>query len=163
MVAGHREQRQADGSEEPTRPLELLGLAAVGQVAGGQQELRLGACDELREHVEGLDRIAVAEMDIGQVENARGHGRGRLYTRSMANESPELFDDIYLGLRAGGAVRKQRRGEPLTSEEVEAIGRWRSLSFWRKSLAIGAFALGTFGLGLTVGGLIFGRWRTAKR
>jgi hypothetical protein len=81
----------------------------------------------------------------------------------VANEAPELFDDIYLGLRAGGAVRKQRRGEALTSEEVEAIGRWRGLSLWRKSLAIGAFALGTFGLGLTVGGLIFGRWRTAKR
>ena len=105
----------------------------------------------------------MAEMEIGEVENACGHRRGRLYTRSVANESPELFDDIYLGLRAGGAVRKQRRGEPLTSEEEEAIGRWRSLSFWRKSLAIGAFALGTFGLGLTVGGLIFGRWRTAKR
>ena len=80
-----------------------------------------------------------------------------------ASESPELFDDIYLGLRAGGAARKQRRGEPLTSEEVEAIGRWRRLSLWRKTIAIGAFALGTFGLGLTVGGLIFGRWRTAKR
>lgn len=81
----------------------------------------------------------------------------------VANEAPELFDDIYLGLRAGGAVRKQRRGEPLTSEDVEAIGRWRRLSLWRKSIAIGAFALGTFGLGLTVGGLIFGRWRTARR
>jgi hypothetical protein len=81
----------------------------------------------------------------------------------VANEAPELFDDIYLGLRAGGAVRKQRRGEPLTSEEEEAIGRWRRLSLWRKTIAIGAFALGTFGLGLTVGGLIFGRWRTAKR
>jgi hypothetical protein len=71
----------------------------------------------------------------------------------VANESPELFDDVYLGLRAGGAVRKQRRGEPL----------WRGLSLWRKAIAIGAFALGTFGLGFTVGGLIFGRWRTAKR
>jgi hypothetical protein len=81
----------------------------------------------------------------------------------VANESPELFDDVYLGLRAGGAVRKQRRGEALSAEEVEAIGRWRRLSFWRKLLAIGAFALGTFGLGFTVGGLIFGRWRTAKR
>jgi hypothetical protein len=81
----------------------------------------------------------------------------------MANESPEIFDDVYLGLRAGGAVRKQRRGEPLSVEEQEAIGRWRRLSIWRKTIAIGAFALGTFGLGFTVGGLIFGRWRTAKR
>jgi hypothetical protein len=81
----------------------------------------------------------------------------------VSTESPEIFDDVYLGLRAGGAVRKQRRGEPLSAEEREAIGRWRRLSLWRKAIAIGAFALGTFGLGFTVGGLIVGRWRTAKR
>jgi hypothetical protein len=79
----------------------------------------------------------------------------------VANEAPEIFDDVYLGLRAGGAVRKQRRGEPLSPEEQEAIGRWKRLSLWRKTIAIGAFALGTFGLGFTVGGLIFGRWRKA--
>ena len=163
MVAGYCEQGEADRLEKRARALELLGLAAVGQVAGRDHELRLDAGDELRQGIQRLEGFAVAEMEIGQVENARGHRRGRLYTRSVANEAPELFDDIYLGLRAGGAVRKQRRGEPLTTEEEEAIGRWRGLSFWRKSLAIGAFALGTFGLGLTVGGLIFGRWRTAKR
>lgn len=81
----------------------------------------------------------------------------------MSTESPELFDDIYLGLQAGGAVRKQRRGEPLSAEEEEAIGHWQRLSIWRKLIAVGAFALGTFGLGLTVGGLIFGRWRAARR
>ena len=97
------------------------------------------------------------------MEDALGHGRGRLYTRVVADESPELFDDIYLGLRAGGAARKQRRGEPLSVEEEEAIGRWQRLSLWRRFIAIGAFALGTFGLGFTVGGLIFGRWRTARR
>jgi hypothetical protein len=81
----------------------------------------------------------------------------------VADESPELFDDIYLGLRAGGAARKQRRGEPLSADEEEAIGRWQRLSLWRRMIAIGAFALGTFGLGFTVGGLIFGRWRAARR
>jgi hypothetical protein len=78
-----------------------------------------------------------------------------------SNDSPEVFDDLYLGLRAGGAMRKQRRGEPLTPEEQEALGRWQRLSALRKSLAIGAFAVGTFGLGFTLGGLIFGRWRRA--
>ena len=92
----------------------------------------------------------------------RIHDRGTGYTRDVADESPELFDDIYLGLRAGGAVRKQRRGEPLSVEEKEAIGRWQRLSLWRKLIAVGAFALGTFGLGFTVGGLVFGRWRTAR-
>ena len=43
----------------------------------------------------------------------------------MADEPTEIFDDLYLGLRAGGAMRKKRRGEPLTMEEEEAIGRWR--------------------------------------
>ena len=80
---------------------------------------------------------------------------------AVTDESPEIFDDLYLGLRAGGALRKQRRGEPLTTEEQEVLGRWHRLSIGRKTLAVGAFALGTFGLGFTLGGLIFGRWRKA--
>jgi hypothetical protein len=84
------------------------------------------------------------------------------YTLSeMPDESTEIFDDLYLGLRAGGALRKQRRGEPLTTEDHEALGRWARLSSWRKVVAIGAFSVGTFGLGFTLGGLIFGRWRKA--
>ncbi|MBA3787529.1 MAG: hypothetical protein H0X21_02390, partial [Actinobacteria bacterium] len=47
---------------------------------------------------------------------------------SSADEAPEIFDDLYLGLRAGGALRKQRRGEPLTRDEQEALGRWQRLS-----------------------------------
>ena len=35
----------------------------------------------------------------------------------VTEESAEIFDDLYLGLRAGGAIRKQRRGQPLTQEE----------------------------------------------
>ncbi|HEY3207416.1 MAG TPA: hypothetical protein VGJ58_10740 [Gaiellaceae bacterium] len=79
----------------------------------------------------------------------------------MPDETTEIFDDLYLGLRAGGALRKQRRGEPLTSEEQEALGRWQRLSTVRKGVAIGAFGLGTFGLGFTLGGLVFGKWRKA--
>ena len=77
----------------------------------------------------------------------------------MAEDSAEIFDDLYLGLRAGGALRKQRRGEELTYEEEEALSRWGRLSTARKVAAIGAFAVGTFGLGFTLGGLVFGRWR----
>jgi hypothetical protein len=79
----------------------------------------------------------------------------------VPDETTEIFDDLYLGLRAGGALRKQRRGEPLTSEEQEALGRWQRLSPVRKGVAIGAFGLGTFGLGFTLGGLVFGKWRKA--
>jgi hypothetical protein len=80
---------------------------------------------------------------------------------TMADEPTEIFDDLYLGLRAGGAMRKKRRGEPLTMEEEEALGRWESLSTVRKAVTIGAFGVGTFGLGFTLGGLVFGRWRKA--
>jgi hypothetical protein len=68
---------------------------------------------------------------------------------TMRNEpGNEIFDDLYLGVRAGGALRKKRRGELLTAEEIEALTRWQRLSAWRKGLAIG--------------GLVFGRWRKAK-
>jgi hypothetical protein len=79
----------------------------------------------------------------------------------VSDQSTEIFDDLYLGLRAGGALRKKRRGEPLTTEEEEALGRWQRLSRLRKAAALGAFAVGTFGLGFTLGGLVFGRWRKA--
>ena len=52
---------------------------------------------------------------------------------AMADEPTEIFDDLYLGLRAGGALRKKRRGEPLTMEEEEALGRWQRLASWRKA------------------------------
>ena len=80
----------------------------------------------------------------------------------MVDEPAEIFDDMYLGLRAGAAGRKKRRGEPLSAEEQEVLGRWERLSTWRKSLAVGSFAVGTFGLGFTLGGLVFGRWRKAQ-
>ena len=143
--------------------LELVAAAAMGQIARREQELGLDSGHEVTQRGERLGGLAAAIVQVGDVENPDGHSRGRLYTRWVATESPELFDDIYLGLQAGGAVRKQRRGEPLSAEEEEVIGRWSRLSLWRKFIAIGAFALGTFGLGFTVGGLIFGRWRAARR
>jgi hypothetical protein len=79
----------------------------------------------------------------------------------MVDEPTEIFDDMYLGLRAGAAERKKRRGEPLSQDEQEALGRWHRLSSWRKVVAVGGFAVGTFGLGFTLGGLVFGRWRKA--
>ncbi len=79
----------------------------------------------------------------------------------MVDDPSELFDDIYVGLRAGAAGRKRRRGEPLSAEEREALGRWERMSTPRKAFAIGGFAVGTFGLGFTLGGLVFRRWRKA--
>jgi len=79
----------------------------------------------------------------------------------MVDETSEIFDDVYLGLHAGAATRKQRRGEHLTPGERDALGRWDGLSHRRKMAAIGAFGVGAFGLGVAVGGLLLGRWRRA--
>jgi hypothetical protein len=79
----------------------------------------------------------------------------------MVDEPAEVFDDIYLGLQAGAAGRKKRRGESLSPEEREALGRWQRLSTARKGLAIGGFVVGTFGLGFAVGGLVFCRRKPA--
>jgi hypothetical protein len=100
-------------------------------------------------------------MQVGKVKEPGLQSRITLYTEVMVDESAEIFDDLYLGLRAGGALRKKRRGESLTTEEQEALSRWERLSPWRKAVAVGGFAVGTFGLGFTLGGLVFGRWRKA--
>src|SRR2546425_594308 len=85
------------------------------------------------------------------------------YTVSeMADEqSTEIFDDLYLGLRAGGALRKQRRGGPLTAEEQEALGRWQRLSAGGKGIAIGGLPPRAVGAGVTPRRPVFRPWRRA--
>lgn len=161
VIAGNDEEGQLETAQEVRGDLELGTSAAVGEIARRDEQLGLEIRNERTKRVEWLPRVRMAHVQVGEVEKPRGHRRGRLYTRAVAEESPELFDDIYLGLRAGGAARKQRRGEPLSNEDEEAISRWRRLSLWRKTIAVGAFSIGTFGLGFTVGGLVFGRWRKA--
>ena len=78
---------------------------------------------------------------------------------AMADESAEIFDDLYLGLRAGGALRKQRRGEPLTPRSRKRSAAGSGCPPGARPVAVGGFAIGTFGLGFTLGGLVFGRWR----
>ena len=131
--------------------------------AGSREERRreppAGGAAEERDHAvaRGEGAVDVERRDDRAWGGGRGHRRTRLYTRGVS-DGPEIFDDLYLGLQAGGALRKQRRGEQLTDEEREAIGRWQQMSMWRKGVAVGAFAVGTFGLGFTLGGLVFGRW-----
>jgi hypothetical protein len=142
----------------------LVGPAAVREIAARHNQLRLDPLDQTGQtRLQVLFSVA-ADVQIGDVKEScpgPGHSRVRLYTQIVVDEPTEIFDDLYLGLRAGGAMRKKRRGEPLTSEEQEALGRWQRLGRARKIVALGAFALGTFGLGFTIGGLIFGRWRRA--
>ena len=162
VVPGHGERRCLQPVEQSLGLLELRGPAAVREVAARDHELGLQLLTERHERFVQLLCLARAAMEVGDVDRAGGHGRTRLYTRSMSEQSPEIFDDLYLGLQAGGAMRKQRRGEELTEQEAAALGRWQRLSMWRKGVAIGAFAFGTFGLGFTLGGLIFGRRRATR-
>jgi hypothetical protein len=132
------------------------------EIARRDDELRLDPLDEPGERPPGFRILVCTGVEVGYMEEAGIHERTRLYIPVMAEESTEIFDDLYLGIRAGGALRKQRRGEELTHEEKEALGRWQRLSTARKAAAIGAFAAGTFGLGFTLGGLVFGRWRKPR-
>ena len=161
VIAWNDEEGQLERTQQARGELELGTSPAVGEIPRRDEQLGLEIGDQSAQRFKWLPRLRMAHVQVGKVEKPRGHRRGRLYTRAVAEESPELFDDIYLGLRAGGAARKQRRGEPLSNEDQEAISRWRRLSLWRKTIAVGAFSLGTFGLGFTVGGLVFGRWRKA--
>jgi hypothetical protein len=75
----------------------------------------------------------------------------------VTEESAEIFDDLYLGLRAGGAIRKQRRGEPLT-QRTRGARRWQRLSR-------GARPARRLRVGLRLGftsAASFGRWRKAS-
>jgi hypothetical protein len=176
MVAGNGDHRDADRLEERVRPFVLAPAPAVGQVAGRDEDLGAHVRGQADERRSDLRVLTCTHVEIGDMQDACDHERmsvcqtgvrhqmsdtGDQYHSGMSDESAEIFDDLYLGLRAGGALRKQRRGEALTTEEQEALGRWQRLSTWRKAIAIGGFAVGTFGLGFTLGGLVFGRWRKA--
>jgi hypothetical protein len=161
VVPGDDEEGPVQAAQKRRRPLVLAPATAVGEVAGHGDQLGRDTRDKRLEAALDCGFLDAAGVQVGDVEEPHGQRRPRYYTESVPDESTEIFDDLYLGLRAGGALRKQRRGEPLSAADREALGRWARLSSWRKALAIGAFALGTFGLGFTLGGLIFGRWRKA--
>ena len=161
MIARDGQDRHRQPVEQRLRLFQLCWTTAIRKVAAGDHDLRGELLAERDKSLVEFRRLAGSTVQVRDVDCARVHGRVRLYTRRMSEQSPEIFDDLYLGLQAGGALRKQRRGEELTEQEVEALGHWQRLSVWRKTVAVGAFALGTFGLGFTLGGLIFGRWRRA--
>jgi hypothetical protein len=164
VVARDREHGRPETAEKVGGAVVLVGPATVRQVAARDDQLGIEALDQAHETRLQLFLFAATDVEVGEVKEScpwPGHSRVRLYTQAVVDEPAEIFDDLYLGLRAGGAMRKKRRGEPLTSEEQEALGRWQRLGRARKIVALGAFALGTFGLGFTIGGLIFGRWRRA--
>ena len=142
-----------------------------------RRELRRARRSAARRHEDGHvpDEHAPCAPEVRELAEAilelrerRFHGRG-LYRRVRGRSTRgtlapwrtsrrRLFDDIYLGLRAGAPLRKQRRGEPLSAEEEEAIGRWQRLSLWRKVHRDRRLRARHVRARLHVGGLIFGRW-----
>ena len=66
----------------------------------------------------------------------------------LTDEADRVVEVLFLGLRAEGALRKQRRGEPLTADEEEALGRWRQMSNSRKAVADRRLLGRHLGLGL---------------
>ena len=79
----------------------------------------------------------------------------------MVDEPAEIFDDMYLGLRAGppGARSAAASRFPPTSRRRSDGGE--RLSTWRKSLAVGSFAVGTSASASRSADFVFGRWRKA--
>jgi hypothetical protein len=164
VISRHREDRAPETAEEGRGAVVLLRPTAVRKIAARDDQLGVDPVDEGGQTGLQARFLAGSDVEVREVKKPcrlPGHSRGRLYTQIVVDEPTEIFDDLYLGLRAGGALRKKRRGEPLTTEEEEALGRWQRLARARKIVALGAFSLGTFGLGFTIGGLIFGKWRRA--
>lgn len=159
MIARHDERGSGKPVEQCLDLLELRRPATVCQITACDYELGRELVTESEKRVVEFGHLVGSTVKVGNMDETACHRRLRLYTGRMSEQSPEIFDDLYLGLQAGGALRKQRRGEELTEQEEAALGHWQRLSVWRKALAVGAFSLGTFGLGFTLGGLIFGRRR----
>ena len=140
--------------EEVRRPVVLVRTASVRQVAARDDQLGIDPLDQVDEtsSIRGSSRVPTCRSESEEHVSGGGHSRGRLSSRcrpgraipqSVVDEPTEIFDDLYAEAPRGGALRKKRRGEPLTSEEEEALGRWQRLARVRKAVALGAFTLGT--------------------
>ena len=128
--------------------LLALAPAALPATAGAQ-----AAADTLPERV--VDRVyeTINRCDVAAF-NA-------LFAPVVYGSAMERFGRVDVVINnAGMRLRNLYPQGHRTTLETE-VGHWQRLSAWRKSIAIGSFAVGTFGLGFTLGGLVFGRWRKA--
>ena len=78
VVARDSQDRRSERAQEARRAGELSLAATVAEIAARHDQLRPKALDQNR--CATLDRVVVTcpEMQVGQVENACKHGRGRL-------------------------------------------------------------------------------------
>jgi hypothetical protein len=78
VVPGHGEQREPEPTENLRRAPELIRAAAVRQVAGRDQEIGPERRSEVANGEEGREILSPTHVRVGDVENARCHGRWRL-------------------------------------------------------------------------------------
>ena len=67
VVAGNREHRRAQRSEQRRRPLELVAAAAMSEIAGRDNELRLRPLHEAGEGPLGLRLLMCTRVEIGNM------------------------------------------------------------------------------------------------
>ena len=78
MVARDGDHRPAEPAQERCRPLVLLAPASVGEIAARDHEVR---CESLHEGAEGrfdLAVLALAHVEVRDVENPGCHRRASL-------------------------------------------------------------------------------------
>ena len=78
MVAGDGEDGPFEGAQEVRRARELCRPAAVAQVAARDDELGLESLHQRRRSALDGRVVTGAVVQVGQVQNACKHGRGRL-------------------------------------------------------------------------------------
>jgi hypothetical protein len=78
VVAGHREHRRAERVEEAVGPLVLVSAPAVGEVAGGDDQLRAEARGESSQCLLYRVLIARTRVEVGNMQDACSHERMRL-------------------------------------------------------------------------------------
>ena len=79
VVPGDDDQRPLQRAQEPGRPLLLLGLVPVGEIAGREHDLRVGPLHQLDEIRLDLRLLVRSRVEVGNVEQPEvWHRAGRL-------------------------------------------------------------------------------------
>jgi hypothetical protein len=78
VVAGDCEHPRAERAQQVRRALEFLSAPAVGQIAGGDNQLRLEPFHEPRQRVLYFSFLMCTRVEIRYMEEPRVHNRTRL-------------------------------------------------------------------------------------
>ena len=78
MIAGDGEDGRAEAVQEQGRPRVLFPLSAMRDIAGGDDDVRPDSPDEIVQRAFDLGRVPGADMEVGDVDQAGRHSRGRL-------------------------------------------------------------------------------------